>query len=131
MISGNCTGDSNPDAWFPESPQGAQTPAKMKLIAMEISRAIGLCNTCPMQKECYAEGMEPKNLAYGVWGGKLAGERIAIADALGMSYMVEGRTGGTRTAAGTVISDNDRVTIEARRNAVNFFMRIKPYLEVA
>ena len=86
--------------------------------------------------------MEPKNLSYGIWGGKLAGQRLAIADAIGISYMVEGRTAGERVNPAStgndgrgvangfvVISENDKVTVEAKRNAVNFLARIKPYLK--
>lgn len=141
-IIGNCTTDANPDAWFPELPQGAQTPLKIQAIADEVSRAIGLCNSCPKQEECFIEGMEPKNLAYGIWGGRLAGDRLAFADTLGLSYMVEGRTAGERVnprsngdngrgvARGhVVISENDRVTAEAKQGAIRLLEKIRPYLK--
>jgi hypothetical protein len=85
--------------------------------------------------------MEPKNLPYGIWGGKLAGQRILMADEQGIDYMVEGRTRGTRTAVGTVddtgrgaargfvvIKENDKVTVEEKRNALGFLRMIKPWM---
>jgi len=138
---GNCYGDDNPDAWFPEVKRGAPAPAKLRTLASEMSRAIGLCNTCPRQEACLKEGMEPKNLPYGIWGGKLAGQRILMADEQGIDYMVEGRTRGTRAAVGivddtgrgvargfVVIKENDKVTVEEKRNALGFLRMIKPWM---
>ena len=141
QVLGNCYGDDNPDAWFPEVKRGAPAPVKLRTLANEMSRAIGLCNTCPRQDACLEEGMEPKNLPYGIWGGRLAGQRILMADERGIDYMVEGRTGGTRTAVGTiddtgrgasrgfvVIKENDKVTVEEKRNALGFLRMIKPWM---
>ena len=115
----------------------------MLALATEVRRAIGECYTCPNQAECLEEGMKPKNLSYGIWGGRLAGERMLMADEQGIEYMVEGRTRGTRTAVGTVdatgrgaskgfvvIKEDERVTIEAKRNALGFLRRIRPWIEV-
>ena len=70
---GNCYGDENPDAWFPEIPQGRRSERSIVNLVAETRRAIVLCNSCPKQAECLDEGMKPKNLPYGIWGGKLAG----------------------------------------------------------
>jgi len=77
-IMGNCTGDSNPDAWFPEISRGMPTPKRMMPLGKETGRAIALCNSCPKQEECLDEGMKPENLAFGIWGGMLAGERVIM-----------------------------------------------------
>jgi len=142
QVLGNCYGDDNPDAWFPEVTRGAPAPAKLKTLANEMSRAIRLCNSCPRQDTCLKEGMEPKNLPYGIWGGKLAGQRILMADEQGIEYMVEGRTSGTRTVVGivddtgrgvargfVVIKENDKVTVEEKRNALRFLRMIKPWIK--
>lgn len=76
MIDGLCTKDSNPDAWFPEVPQGRSSIAKMRALGAETARAIKMCDSCPYQDECIDEGMKPENLAFGIWGGMLAGERV-------------------------------------------------------
>jgi hypothetical protein len=78
MIKGNCTGHSNPDAWYPEVPQGTPSPKRLGPIGIEIGKAIALCNSCPMQEECLDQGMQPENLAFGIWGGMLAGERVIM-----------------------------------------------------
>lgn len=143
-IIGNCTGDSNPDAWFPELARGNPSDTKMLALATEVRRAIGECYTCPNQVECLEEGMQPKNLSYGIWGGRLAGERMLMADEQGIEYMVTGRTGGTAHSApsnservgkgrrkGTVvIKEDERVTVEAKRNALGFLRKIRPWIEV-
>ena len=134
-IIGNCTGDSNPDAWFPELTRGNPSDTKMLALATEVRRAIGECYTCPNQAECLEEGMQPKNLSYGIWGGRLAGERMLMADEQGIEYMVDGRTGGTAHSRGinkgsVVIKEDERVTVEAKRNALKFLKNIRPWIEV-
>ena len=140
---GNCYGDDNPDAWFPELPQGRQTPAKITSLALETSRAIILCNACHKKEECLEEGMKPKNLSYGIWGGRLAGERMLLADAKGIDYMVKGRTSGEYVHTGdvekrvgkgrykgsVVIRESDGVTVEEKRYALNFLNRIRPWIK--
>lgn len=143
MIRGNCTGDANPDAWFPELTRGNPSDTKMLALATEVRRAIGECYTCTNQAECLKEGMQPKNLSYGIWGGRLAGERMLMADEQGIEYMVEGRTTGTvhmrsnseRVGKGrhkgmVVIKEDERVTVEAKRNALGFLRKIRPWIEV-
>jgi hypothetical protein len=141
-VLGNCYKDDNPDAWFPEAPRGAQTPAKMEALGRETSRAIILCNACPKKEPCLEEGMKPKNLSYGIWGGRLSGERILLADARGIEYMVNGRTNGEYVHTGdltkrvgkgrykgsVVIKESDGVTVEEKRNALNLLRRLTPWI---
>jgi hypothetical protein len=76
---GNCYGDENPDAWFPEVPRGFPSINNQTKLRDETLRAIALCNSCPKKQACLEEGMEDKNLAYGIWGGTLAGERVMLS----------------------------------------------------
>ena len=76
---GNCYGDDNPDAWFPDVPQGAFSVKKQAIIGAETRRAIALCNSCPKKQACLQEGMKDENLGYGIWGGMLAGERVLLS----------------------------------------------------
>lgn len=78
-IIGNCHGDSNPDAWFPDIPQGARSERTTVKLVAETRRAIALCNSCPKKAECLEEGMERENLGFGIWGGMLAGERVLLS----------------------------------------------------
>ena len=91
MIRGNCTGDANPDAWFPEVGQGMPTPSRLIPLGKETGRAIALCNSCPKQEECLGEGMKPKNLPFGIWGGMLAGERVMMTGKLFSEMSDEGK----------------------------------------
>jgi hypothetical protein len=87
--------------------------------------------------------MLPKNLSHGIWGGRLPGERLIMADEQGIDYMVEGRTRGTRIPVGVmndterrttrdfvVIKEDEMVTLQAKRTALNFLNRIRPWIEV-
>jgi hypothetical protein len=91
MINGNCTGDANPDWWFPEMPSGIgrPTPDALKAVAEQTNYALKLCASCPVKAECLAEGMKTEqmrkgiegwgNLPFGIWGGLMAAERLEIA----------------------------------------------------
>ncbi len=78
-VLGNCHGDANPDAWFPDIPQGARSENTTAKLVAETRRAIILCNSCPRKAECLKEGMEHENLGFGIWGGMLAGERVILS----------------------------------------------------
>lgn len=89
MIVGNCTGDKNPDWWFPEVPTGRNTDEKIKRVASQINYALQLCASCPVKEACLAEGMKTEkmpsgktgwgNLPFGIWGGTMAAERLIRA----------------------------------------------------
>lgn len=146
-IVGNCSSDTNPDAWYPTVQIGGRISSVYRAMVPEMQRAIDLCNSCPVQQACLEEGMKPINLGHGIWGGLLAGERIAIADEQGIKYLVpphnKGRTIGPRTRArsaglptggsvggGTApVMEDIKVTKEERDYAVKFAAQIKPYLE--
>ena len=51
--------------------------AKREALVNNIIYAIEKCNTCPIIESCLEEGMKLENLPHGIWGGLLAGERIA------------------------------------------------------
>lgn len=88
-LHGNCTGDKNPDYWFPELPHGRITTEKVQRVASQINYALKLCASCPIKDECLSEGMQTEdmpsgkvgwgNLPFGIWGGKMAAERLAMA----------------------------------------------------
>ena len=77
-ITGDCTNHDNPDLWFPESPNGRASRVTKLNIANEIQTAVGICNSCPSKSECLQEGMKNENIANGIWGGLLAGERVEL-----------------------------------------------------
>jgi len=89
MIVGNCTNDENPDWWFPEPPVGRVTEESLVRLTSQINYALQLCSACPVKEECLAEGMKMEhmpsgktgwgNLPFGIWGGKMAAERLEMA----------------------------------------------------
>ncbi len=133
MINGNCTGDSNPDAWYPEQPNGGNPRTIIRQIVPETKRAIALCNSCPERDACLEEGLKPMNLAFGIWGGLLPGQRILIAERSGSDIMA--KVGDNKFVAGPRVKDyaeepTHRLRQDERKNAISFFSRIRPYLEV-
>lgn len=66
----------DPDLWFPEMPHGRPHPPTIGRIAEGVRVALEICETCPFKYPCGEEGMRAENLPYGIWGGKMAGERL-------------------------------------------------------
>lgn len=75
-LVGNCTNHVNPDLWHPEMPNGRPSKRVLDNLVEDILIAKEYCNTCPSKERCLEIGSQPKDLPYGIWGGKLAGERI-------------------------------------------------------
>ena len=75
-LVGNCTNHQDPDLWCPEPPNGRPTMRMMGELAERIITAKTICSTCPSKDRCLEFGNQPNDLPYGIWGGKMAGERI-------------------------------------------------------
>lgn len=108
-LVGNCTNHPNPDLWQPEFPNGRTSSRAMGYLVESINIAKSMCDTCPSKQRCLDIGSEPNDLPYGIWGGKLAGERIL--------------------ALGHVRSDFAKQSDLGR--AMDFYERVKPYMEEA
>ena len=85
-LVGNCTNDPNADYWFPENENGRPSMARRMELVQSITYAIEQCNTCPVKERCLEEGMKLENLPHGIWGGLLAGERIATLNRTRENY---------------------------------------------
>ena len=129
---GLCSGDKNPDAWFPTVLNGGRYETKLRRMVPEIKYAMELCGRCPVKEECLEEGMKPENLAYGIWGGLLAGERIEIAKEQGLDYRVDPYNRGRSVLSRYTddVGPSRKVTSDEEEAATMFATRIKPYLEV-
>ena len=116
----------------PEVGRGRPTPSRLIPLGKEAGRAIALCNSCPKQEECLDEGMKPENLAFGIWGGMLAGQRIAMAKEQGLDYRVDPYNRGrkVRSRYSDEIGPSRKVTSDEEEAATMFATRIRPYLEV-
>lgn len=75
----NCAGHEDPDLWYPEWPPHRPSISKVMAIVDRVKEAMSLCESCPAKSDCLAVGMEEINLTQGIWGGKMAGERLALA----------------------------------------------------
>jgi len=83
-IVGLCSGNPDPELWFSDSfddsakqgrPSGKQVKGKM--IARTLV-ALSICSICPVKEACLAEGLKQQNIDFGIWGGTLPAERIAM-----------------------------------------------------
>jgi hypothetical protein len=90
-IVGLCATSDNPDMWFPDIPQGATSQKKMMALGTSVARAINICNRCPKQEACLDEGMKDENLAFGIWGGMIAGDRVIASGKRFRKLSDEGR----------------------------------------
>jgi hypothetical protein len=88
MIQGNCTGDANPDWWFPELPHHRISNVALEVLTKQTRYALQLCSSCPVKDTCLAEGMKKEkmrrdvegwgNLPFGIWGGTMPHERLEM-----------------------------------------------------
>lgn len=108
-LVGNCTNHDDPDLWAPEMPNGRPTMRTVGRLVERILIAKEICSTCPSKQRCLDIGSQPKDLPFGIWGGKLAGERIL--------------------ALGHVRSDFAKQSDLGR--AMDFHEYVKPYMEEA
>jgi hypothetical protein len=75
-ITGICSTHPEPDIWFTEIPNGRPGANVKRKVVQDINEAISLCNQCPSKDVCLEDGMTDNNIAFGIWGGVLAGERV-------------------------------------------------------
>lgn len=108
-LIGNCTKHADPDLWSPELPNGRPNARIMETIAERVITAKNICGSCTSRDRCLEFGNQPNDLPYGIWGGKMAGERI-----LDLGY---------ERSELPLQSDLGR--------ALDFYERIKPYMERA
>jgi hypothetical protein len=132
QLRGTCTTDDNPDLWFPTVPNGGFWEPKIRKIASEVRYAINVCASCPIKDKCLEEGMKTENLSYGIWGGRLAGERIMMAKERGMDYRVHPRNKNRKVGPrdGGYIEGERKVTSDEETAALAFVQQVRPYLEV-
>lgn len=87
MISeliGSCS-SLDPEAWFPEIGKGVNNGKYIDYIA-KVDYAKSICQTCPIKRECLAEGLKEENLTNGIWGGTTPAERCAMVGYLPTTF---------------------------------------------
>ena len=75
-----CNAHPDPDLWHYES---SDFPDEQRLQVLRTVEAITICRSCPVKKECLAQGMEKENLEYtggggSIWGGLLNSQRYSL-----------------------------------------------------
>lgn len=74
-----CKDHPNPNLFWYNYPRPDDKDGREETI-LQVYVALGYCETCPVRKECLAEGLKPDNLHAGsIWGGMLFVQRRRLA----------------------------------------------------
>lgn len=68
-----CAGATYPDWWYPATTNHI-TLDEIATAGM----ALEICSACPIKEQCLEVGMQDDDIRYGIWGGLLSGERLAL-----------------------------------------------------
>lgn len=80
-----CAKYPDPDLWFSEEVEdlgrrGGPTNAQKQVNIDRTILALKICSKCEVKDVCLEEGMRKENLDFGIWGGKMSGERLRMAN---------------------------------------------------
>ena len=78
-LVGACATHPDPDLWFPEFGSGTVTQKRIDKAADKIIEAMSICNGCDIKQTCLEQGMTGEDLQFGIWGGKMAAQRMMAA----------------------------------------------------
>jgi len=89
LSKGLCVGSDDPDMWFAGevdiTEPNSSVNTNSQATKLEVDRAItalSVCKNCPVKDDCLEQGKHGQQLYYGIYGGTMAGERLAM---VGMS----------------------------------------------
>ena len=85
LSKGLCVGSDDPDIWFagevdltePNSSVNTNSQAT-KLEVDKAITALSICKSCPAKDDCLELGKHGQQLYFGIYGGTMAGERLAM-----------------------------------------------------
>ena len=85
VSKGLCVGSDDPDIWFagevdltePNSSVNTNSQAT-KLEVDKAITALSICKSCPAKDDCLELGKHGQQLYFGIYGGTMAGERLAM-----------------------------------------------------
>jgi WhiB family redox-sensing transcriptional regulator len=80
QFEGACNG-ADPESFFLDPNQRGDSKRTKE------QRAIAICNTCPVKKQCLEHALNVPEV-YGVWGGMTEENRAELANSLGIAYSV-------------------------------------------
>jgi hypothetical protein len=85
VSNGTCLSHDNPDIWFAGEVDLADPNSSVNTNSLESRRqvedaitALSICRNCPAKDNCLEIGMSGDSLQYGIYGGTMPGERIAM-----------------------------------------------------
>jgi hypothetical protein len=85
VSNGTCLSHDEPDIWFagevdladPNSSVNTNSPEARKQVEDAIM-ALSICRNCPAKNDCLEIGMSGDSLHFGIYGGTMPGERLAM-----------------------------------------------------
>jgi len=89
LSKGLCVGSDDPDMWFagevdltePNSSVNTNSQAT-KLEVDKAIKALSICKNCPAKDDCLELGKHGQQLYFGIYGGTMPGERLAMVGRL-------------------------------------------------
>ena len=85
VCNGTCLSHDNPDLWFagevyldePNSSINSNSVEARQQVENAIT-ALSICRNCPAKDNCLEIGKSGDSLHYGIYGGTMPGERLAM-----------------------------------------------------
>ncbi len=87
LSQGLCRNHDDPDLWFAGEVELAEgeiwrnTQDQTRRVNSEVDKAISalsVCKNCPAKQDCLELGMHGPQLDFGIYGGTMPGERLAM-----------------------------------------------------
>lgn len=85
LSKGSCVGSDDPDMWFAGevdlTEPNTSVNGSSQANKIEVDRAItalSVCKNCPAKDDCLELGKHGQQLYFGIYGGTMAGERLAM-----------------------------------------------------
>jgi len=85
LSKGSCVGSNDPDMWFAGevdiTDPNSSVNGSSQATKLEVDRAItalSVCKNCPVKDDCLELGKHGQQLYFGIYGGTMAGERLAM-----------------------------------------------------
>ena len=85
VSNGTCLSHDNPDLWFAGEVDLADPTSSVNTNSLEARRqvenaitALSICRNCPAKDNCLEIGKIGDALDYGIYGGTMPGERLAM-----------------------------------------------------
>ena len=89
VSNGTCMSHDNPDLWFAGEVDLTDSTSSVNTNSIEARKqvdnaitALSICKNCPAKDNCLEIGKSGDSLYYGIYGGTMPGERLAMVGRL-------------------------------------------------